>query len=224
METALFLRTLLPRSSWEVARGFALALLSCVLALGLTFPLYPHLQSAPQVLLFLAVVTSSRFGGLGPGLLAAMLTTFLGRWLVLPQDTAHTWLSPATYLFTSLVAVAVVAQLRSRALVLCEKERQLTDFMEHATVGLQWLAKDGTVLWANRATCRMLDCTSAKCCRGRKFQDYCVDPREGDEVLKRLAGNERLRDYEITLRARDDSPRVVLLDANVLWRDRRAHV
>jgi hypothetical protein len=35
--------------------------------------------------------------------------------------------------------------------VLQEKQSQLTDFMENATVGLQWLAPDGTVLWANKA-------------------------------------------------------------------------
>jgi PAS domain S-box-containing protein len=218
METALFRRALPPRSAWEVTRTYGLALAACALGLGLTIPLYPYLQHAPRVFLFCAVLASGRFGGLGPGLLAVALTSAASRWCLPGAEDAWDWVSLGTYLLVSLAAVAVVAQLRHRTLVLRDKEKQLTDFMENATVGLQWLAEDGTVLWANKATCRMLDCNSAKCCMGHKFQDYCVHPALGHAVLKRLARDERLKDYEITLRARDGSPRIVLLDANVLWK------
>jgi PAS domain S-box-containing protein len=206
------------QSAWETIRPYVFALACCVSALGISIPVYPYIQHSPRIFLFIAVVASSRYGGLWPGVTSATLTTLMGLWLVAAHDSAHTWFSPVAYLLVSLVAVGVVAQLRNRTIVLREKEQQLTDFMENATVGIHWLAEDGTVLWANSATCRLLECNSEKCCMGRKFQDYCVNPADGTALLKRLAGRERLKNFEIVLRARDGSPRVVLVDADVLWK------
>jgi len=221
METSLFRRALAPKSAWQALRPYVFAVASCAMALGLTLPLYPYLQPAPRLLLFFAVVASSRFGGLGPGLLATALATFLGAELLLPPGSPQSEVSVAAFGFVCLVSAAVVAQLRSRALALRDKEEQLTDFMENATVGLHWMAADGTVLWANDATCEMLNCASAGGCVGRKFQAFCASADEATDILQRLAGNERLRNYEIRLRTRDGSPRLALLDANVLWKDER---
>jgi PAS domain S-box-containing protein len=224
MDTSLFRRTLAPRSVWQMARPYVFAVASCALALGLTLLLYPYLQPAPRLLLFFAVVASSRFGGLGPGILATALATALkGIWFLPPNSSqdAQDEISIAAFGFVCLVSAAVVAQLRSRALALREKEEQLIDFMENATVGLHWMAADGTMLWANEATCELLHCTSAGGCVGRKFQAFCANADEAADILRRLAGNERLKNYEIRLRARDGSPRVALLDANVLWSEGR---
>jgi PAS domain S-box-containing protein len=220
METSLFRRTFAPRSAWQIARPYLFAVASCALALGLTLPLYPYLQPAPRLLLFFAVVASSRFGGLGPGVLATVLATFLGA-LALPPGSVQNGVSLVTFVFICLVSTAVLAQLRNRALALRDKEEQLTDFMENATVGLHWMAADGTMLWANEATCELLNCTSAGGCVGRKFQTFCGGAEEAADILRRLAGNERLKNYEIHLRARDGSPRFALLDANVLWTEGR---
>jgi PAS domain S-box-containing protein len=221
METPLFRRTLAPRSAWRRIRPYVFAVASCALALGLTLPLYPYLDPAPRLLLFFAVVASSRFGGLGPGVFATALATFLGGELPVPPGVAQNEGSLAAFGFVCLVSVAVVSQLRSRALALRDKEEQLIDFMENATVGLHWMAADGTVLWANETTGELLNCASAGGCVGRKFQAFCASAEEATDILRRLAGNERLKNYEIRLRARDGSPRVALLDANVLWSEGR---
>src|SRR5882672_2859635 len=218
METSLFRRTLAPRSAWQMARLYVFAVASCALALGLTLTLHPYLQPAPRLLLFFAVVASSRFGGMGPGVFATALATFLGA-LALPPSSMQNGASLAAFAFVCLVSTAVLAQLRNRALALRDKEEQLTDFMENATVGLHWMAADGTILWANEATCEFLDCTSAGGCVGSKFQAFCGGAEEAADIFRRLAGNERLKNYEVHLRARDGSPRVALLDANVLWSD-----
>jgi PAS domain S-box-containing protein len=202
-------------------RPYVFAVASCALALGLTLPLYPYLQPAPRLLLFFAVVASSRFGGLGPGVVATLLATVMAGELPAPAGLPQNGLSLAAFPFVCLVSVAVVAQLRSRALALRDKEEQITDFMENATVGLHWMAADGTVLWANETTCELLNCASAGGCVGRKFQTFCANAEEAGDILRRLAGDARLKNYEIRLRARDGSPRVVLLDANVFWRDGR---
>jgi PAS domain S-box-containing protein len=221
METSLFRRMLAPKSAWQMARPYLFAVASCALALGLTLPLYPYLQPAPRLLLFFAVVASSRFGGLGPGILATALATLLGGGLALPLGSTQNVLSLAAFAFVCLVSTAVLAQLRHRALSLRDKEEQLTDFMENATVGLHWMAADGTMLWANEATGVLLNCDAAGGCVGRKFQAFCANADEAADILRRLAGNERLKNYEIRLRARDGSPRVALLDANVLWSEGR---
>jgi PAS domain S-box-containing protein len=221
MDTSLFRRVLAPKSAWRGIRPYLFALASCALALGLTLPLFPYLQPAPRVLLFFAVVASSRFGGMGPGVFATALATFTAGELPMPPGPAQPGISVAVFALVCLVSAGVVAQLRSRALALRDKEEQLTDFMENATVGLHWMAADGTMLWANETTCELLNCTAAGGCGGRKFQVFCPNADEAADILRRLAANERLKNYEIRLRARDGSPRVALLDANVLWRDGR---
>jgi PAS domain S-box-containing protein len=219
MEISLFRRNLAPRSPWQSLRAYVFAVASCALAWGLTLPLLGYLQPAPRLLLFFAVVASGRFGGLGPGVLATALASFMGAQLPGPFGYAANGYSVAAFASVCLVSVAVVAQLRTRALALHGKEEQLTDFMENATVGLHWMAADGTVLWANSATCEMLNCSSAGGCVGRKFQAFCASADEAADLLRRLTGNEHLKNHEIHLRTRDGSPRVALLDANVLWND-----
>ncbi len=93
--------------------------------------------------------------------------------------------------------------------------------MENATVGLHWLAADGTVLWANQAAVEMLDSAAPEGCAGRKFEEFCANPDDASDIIKRLAGNERLKNYEVRLRGRDGSIQVALLDANVLWQNGR---
>ena len=225
METALFRRSLPRKNAWQTSWPYLLALASAGFAAALTVLLGSFLNPAPLVLLFAAVFLSSRFGGSGPGLTATVLTVALAKWFVLPSGDSYLapwqgWVPLVSYILASLMTVAVVAQLRDRTVVLRERDEQLTDFMENATVGLHWLAEDGTLIWANRAVCEILGCKDTCGCIGRRFQDlFNPDSRDAADILRRLAANERIKNYETRMRARDGSLRVVLLDANVLWRD-----
>lgn len=54
---------------------YGVALLSVGLALGITLLLTPYLASTPTPLFFIAVMISAWYGGLGPGILATILST-----------------------------------------------------------------------------------------------------------------------------------------------------
>ena len=224
METSIFRRT--PERSgisWLIVQPYALAVATSLVALVASRLLEPYLQRLPLLLFFIAVLISAWYGGVRPGILATALTVIFAETAILSERLGHMpFLEEAIpvvfYTVVASASVGVLTQLRSRTLILREKEAQLTDFMEVATVGLQWLAEDGTILWANRSLADLLGCRTEKCVR-RKFQEFLEDPEVAQEVLLRLAGNERLKNHEIRLRSIDGSPRTVLLDADVFWRE-----
>ncbi|HEV8293648.1 MAG TPA: DUF4118 domain-containing protein, partial [Tepidisphaeraceae bacterium] len=191
--------------------------------MGLSRLLQPLLHRTPLILLYAAVFATAWFGGSGSALVSVLLTTILAEAFIIPigDPPNSIWLDavPLTiFTMIGLATVAILRQLRERTAILREKEGQLTDFMENATVGLHWLAEDGTIIWANSAQASLLGCAVPEYV-GRKFQDFHVDAADATESLRRLAGNERLKNFETRLRARDGSIKTVLIDADVLWRD-----
>src|ERR671918_56015 len=58
----------------SVALGYGLALLSVTVALSITRLLRAYFEPTPNSLFFCAIVVSGWFGGLGPGLLAGLLS------------------------------------------------------------------------------------------------------------------------------------------------------
>jgi PAS domain S-box-containing protein len=221
METSIFRQAPSRRSPWNLAGAYTLALLSSVLAAGATLLLRSYLNFSPLVLLYFAVFVSGRLGGVGPGLLAMALTAGFAEQYVLPApwDFKSGWrdvLPLGVYALVSMATLAVVCKLRARTAVLREKEEQLTDFMEHATIGLHWLAEDGTIIWANKAACELLGYPRSAYV-GRNARDFHWEAQESAEILRRLGRKEWLKNYPARLRTRDGSSRDVLLDANVLW-------
>jgi len=224
MDTSIFRQTRQQKTAWQKAIPFLFAIGVSAAAFGITVVLYPFLQYTPRLMLFGAVLASSRFGSGGAGILAAVLTTVLSSFFVGPAAAQRThwldeWTALGGYLSASLLAVAVISQLRNRETILREKDAQLNDFMEDASVGLQWLGMDGTILWTNPATREILGCIGPAECKGRRFQEFCAEPKDAADLLRRLAADERLKNHEIHMRTRAGSPRLVLIDANVLRRN-----
>lgn len=224
MDTSIFRQTRPRKHSWPERWPYPFVLLSSTFTFGITLLLYPYLEYAPRFLLYFVVLASSRWCGAGPGVAAALLTTAFSSVLVGPgtTDDAHRlegWIALGGYLAASLLTVGIISQLRHREQILREKDKQLNDFMENATVGLQWMTLSGTILWTNRATREILGCTSAGSCRGRTFQEFCANATDAAELFRRLAVPERLKNHEILLRADDGVRRLVLIDANALWHE-----
>ena len=206
-----------------MVQPYALAVATSLVALFFSRLLEPYLQRLPLLLLFIAVLVSVWYGGGRAGILSTALTVIFAEMAILSAHQGHrSYLEEAIpvifYLVVASATVGVLAQLRSRTLILREKDAQLTDFMEAATVSLQWLAQDGTILWANRSLADLLGCRPEACVR-RKFQEFMADAKDAQEVFLRLAANERLKNHEIRLRSTDGSIKTVLLDADVFWRD-----
>jgi diguanylate cyclase (GGDEF)-like protein/PAS domain S-box-containing protein len=113
---------------------------------------------------------------------------------------------------------AEITEYQKLEVQLRRRERELTDFVENAAVGLHWVGADGIIRWANRAELELLGY-----CReeyvGQHIANFHADPEVIKDILQRLTANETLRDYEARLRCRDGSIRHVLIDSNVFWED-----
>ncbi len=95
-------------------------------------------------------------------------------------------------------------------------EELLRDFVENATVGLHWVAADGTIEWTNDAELKLLGYTREEYV-GRNIAEFHADPHAIRDILVRLSRNEEIHDYEAPLRAKDGSVRWVVISSNVLF-------
>ncbi len=99
-------------------------------------------------------------------------------------------------------------------------EDEIEALFENGAVGIHWLDLDGRILRANRAELDILGFSREEFV-GRSFSEFHTDPRSAGEFLARLENKMPLRDFETSLRARDGSPRRVLIDADHLRVDGR---
>jgi PAS domain S-box-containing protein len=107
--------------------------------------------------------------------------------------------------------LSVLEELRRR-------ERELSDFIENASVGLHWVGADGTILWANQAELDLLGYSVDEYI-GRKITEFHADQDVINDILRRLTNRETLRDYEARLKSKDGSVRYVLINSNVMWEE-----
>jgi PAS domain S-box-containing protein len=98
------------------------------------------------------------------------------------------------------------------------RERELSDFIENASVGLHWVGVDGTILWANQAELDLLGYSREEYI-GHNITEFHADNDVINDILCRLTSNETLHNYEARLRCKDDSVRHVLINSNVLWEE-----
>lgn len=104
-----------------------------------------------------------------------------------------------------------------------KRERELSDFIENAPMGMHWVGPDGVILWANQYELDLLGYGREEYI-GHHIREFHADPGAIEEVLKRLAAGETLQNYEVRLIHKDGSIRHVLISSNVLWdADRFVH-
>ncbi len=100
------------------------------------------------------------------------------------------------------------------------RERELADFFDNATLGLHWVGPDGTILRVNQAELDLLGYTREEYV-GRHIAEFHADRGVIDDILRRLAAGEELRDCEARMRCKDGSIKHVLISSSVLWEDGR---
>jgi len=111
-----------------------------------------------------------------------------------------------------------VVQRQKAEEALRKSESHLRDFLENATIGMHWVGHDGRILWANQAERNLLGYTTEEYV-GHHISEFHLDAPVIEDILKRLAGGEVLREYEARLRCKHGSVRHVLIDSNVLFED-----
>lgn len=93
------------------------------------------------------------------------------------------------------------------------REREFSDFVEYAAVGLHQVGPDGAILWANQAELNMLG-YSAEEYIGRSIVEFHADAYTIDDILRRLTSGETIRDYPARLKCKDGKIKHVFIHSN----------
>jgi len=102
--------------------------------------------------------------------------------------------------------------------VLPSEQRELSNFIETAPIGLLWIDRDGTIVWANQAELDLLG-YARKDFLGRRIAEFNVTADAPDDFLARLERSEVLSGYPVRLRCNDGSIKRVLIDSTVVCED-----
>ncbi len=111
---------------------------------------------------------------------------------------------------------AIVLQQKRSEEQLRQREEELADFFESASVGLHWVGPDGIILRANRAELELLG-YSADEYIGHHIAEFHANGDVIADILRRLSAGETLQGYGAQMRCKDGSIRDVLIDSSVLW-------
>ena len=101
-----------------------------------------------------------------------------------------------------------------------ERETELGDFFENAAIPMQWLARDGMILWANKASLALLgyECDGYI---GHHISEFLADPHQAEDLLQRLAWRLDLHGYEARVNCKDGSIHHLRIDSNAFLRNGR---
>jgi PAS domain S-box-containing protein len=121
--------------------------------------------------------------------------------------------NPCPYILLLCEDITQSKQIESE---LRSKEQELTDFCENGAVALHCVDANGYITWANQAELDLLG-YSRKEYIGHHVTKFHADPAVIGDILKRLAANETLHDYEAQLLCKNGSVKHVLIDANGYW-------
>jgi len=156
-----------PAGPWS---GYALAVLVCLITTLLRQALTSLLGSeGPMLLFILPVLISAVFGGLGPGLLATVLSTLLGSYFFIPPVGS---LIPNTFASCLLLGIFLLEggiisglsaalqraqeQVARRAQELAASEERLSRSVETIVDGIVIADTGGRLIFANRAAEHLL--------------------------------------------------------------------
>jgi len=223
MDTSLFRRPPPAKAPLRVVARYLSALLASGLALGFSWPLRTWLERSPFAAFFVAACLVAWYAGLGPALVAMIAGWTLAVYYLLPPSGGFAVFPSELplaiiYPLVTTGVVIVVCRLRRTNETLRHKESQLSDLLENASTGMHWLDESGRILWANKAQSELLGCSPGELA-GRPVNEFYADAAAIQDILRRTAGNERLKNYEARLRAKDGSIKTVLLDSDLCFRD-----
>jgi PAS domain S-box-containing protein len=105
---------------------------------------------------------------------------------------------------------------RQIAQSLQRREAELADFLENAAEGVQQLAADHRIRWANNALLKLLGYAPEDYVN-HSMEEFYVDPKRFDEFWGRLMHGEEVRDFSADLRCKDGSIKHVVIHSNALW-------
>ena len=117
-------------------------------------------------------------------------------------------------------AADALARQQESETALRRNEAELADLFETASIGMHWVARDGTILRANRAELEMLGYEQHEYV-GRHVAEFHVDPKVIDDLHRRLVGGEMIRQAPARLRCKNGEVKEVVIDSSGYFQDGR---
>ena len=212
-------RAFLAKSGFHsMAMWFIALAVTAVFAIDLVMPLdiAIHFFYILILLVTLALAPSQVFTVTAASSVFTVIGTFLSIEGELWAGLANSAITLITLWFLAYFGITY----RQTVDTLCERERDLTDFVENAPVGIHWIAPDGTVLWVNQNEIDMLGYGREEYI-GRNIIEFHVDRKMAENILRKLDTNEPLKDCAARLRHKNGSIRHVLISCSTYREDGR---
>jgi PAS domain S-box-containing protein len=103
-------------------------------------------------------------------------------------------------------------------LALAISQQGISDFMQNALIGIHWVDKNGTTVWANPAELEMLGYDSEDYI-GQQLMDFHVDRAGIECVFGQLLNHQPIRGYEAQMIRKDGSICDVSINSDALFKD-----
>lgn len=97
-------------------------------------------------------------------------------------------------------------------------QQGISDFMQHAMIGMHWVDREGRTVWANQAELEMLGYDSADYI-GQQLMDFHVDRAGIEAVFQQLLNNQPIKDHIAQMYRKDGSICDVSIDSSALFKD-----
>jgi len=117
-------------------------------------------------------------------------------------------------------AADALARQHESETALRRNEAELGDLFETASIGMHWVAPDGTILRVNRAELEMLGYEHHEYV-GRHIAEFHVDPQVSEDLHRRLVGGETIRQAPARLRCKNGEVKEVVIDSSGYFQDGR---
>jgi PAS domain S-box-containing protein len=119
-----------------------------------------------------------------------------------------------------------VAEQEASDLALEISQQGISDFIENAPIGMQWLdfrsenlhQEQGIIVWANRVELEMLGYDQAEYI-GQPLMRFHVSRAKIEDIFGRLLNNQPIKGYEAQMRRKDGSICDVSIDAHALFKN-----
>jgi PAS domain S-box-containing protein len=95
---------------------------------------------------------------------------------------------------------------------------ELSEFIDKASISLHWVNSDGVIIWANQAELDLLGYTAAEYI-GQPIKNFHADQQTINDILQKLASNERIDDYPAILKCKSGDIRHVVINSSALIKD-----
>lgn len=209
---------LAPRAGpYGVAVG--LVVLAALLWLGLG----PLWDDVPALLFYPAVVLSAWYGGLGPGLVATVLSGLAISYNWLPSRHWFAAGDPGDLLGLAiflaiglLISILNERQVRHTTAILAtlrKSEQRYRLLFQLNPVAMFQSRRDGRMVDCNEEFVRFLGYASRDEVLARNAREFYVNPREREDLMTRLRPGRAITNHELRWRRSDGTPFSILLSA-----------